>query len=370
MSAVEYIGYIKGDVVSATITATYLKTGSEATAADILFDSAGNAAAKKISVRVSDLTVKGTTSVDNYVLADGLSSYQTSAKILQRPLQSVTWTFDEKTNLPTAAFTVKDGLLASAQNGKTVFSIYAKSDSEYKTPLRTSQMRAGEIYVARVEGYTSNIYRMTDPFANRIYTFAYGKTELPDQTVVTNTLNQGLSLKWKKKKLTVKWGKVEGANGYYVYTKAAGKKYGKAVEVTDATSCTVAAKKTNKKYQAYVQAYRLVNGEKVAIGKSLTVGSGAGSKASLNAVKIKLSKKSVKVAVKKKKTLKATVTFKKNGKKIKKTGKAAKVKFWSTDKTIATVTSKGKIKGVKKGTCYVYVMAENGLKKKIKVTVG
>ena len=37
--------------------------------------------------------------------------------------------------------------------------------------------------------------------------------------------------------------------------------------------------------------------------------------------------------------------------------------------SIATVSSKGVIKGKKKGTCYVYVYAQNGVYKKIKVTV-
>ena len=36
---------------------------------------------------------------------------------------------------------------------------------------------------------------------------------------------------------------------------------------------------------------------------------------------------------------------------------------------VATVTNKGVIKGKKKGTCYIYVYAQNGISKKVKVTV-
>ena len=45
------------------------------------------------------------------------------------------------------------------------------------------------------------------------------------------------------------------------------------------------------------------------------------------------------------------------------------VKYESSNTKVATVTSKGKIKGIKKGTAYVYAYAQNGVAKKIKVTV-
>ena len=44
----------------------------------------------------------------------------------------------------------------------------------------------------------------------------------------------------------------------------------------------------------------------------------------------------------------------------------------STDTSIVKVTGKGtkvKFKGLKKGTCYVYAYAQNGIYKRIKVTV-
>ena len=45
------------------------------------------------------------------------------------------------------------------------------------------------------------------------------------------------------------------------------------------------------------------------------------------------------------------------------------MRYESTNTKVATVSSKGVIKGVKKGTCYVYAYAQNGIAKKIKVTV-
>jgi uncharacterized protein YjdB len=43
--------------------------------------------------------------------------------------------------------------------------------------------------------------------------------------------------------------------------------------------------------------------------------------------------------------------------------------YESTNPQIATVTAKGVIKGKKAGNCYVYAYAQNGVCRKIKVTV-
>ena len=43
--------------------------------------------------------------------------------------------------------------------------------------------------------------------------------------------------------------------------------------------------------------------------------------------------------------------------------------YTSSNKNIATVNSKGKIKAKSKGTCYIYVTAYSGAYAKIKVTV-
>ena len=47
----------------------------------------------------------------------------------------------------------------------------------------------------------------------------------------------------------------------------------------------------------------------------------------------------------------------------------AKFRYKSSDTGIATVDKNGKIKGIKKGTCTIYVYSINGLTKKAKVTV-
>ena len=73
-----------------------------------------------------------------------------------------------------------------------------------------------------------------------------------------------------------------------------------------------------------------------------------------------------KVSLKKGKKTTLKVTAKKSGKNF---AKYRKIAFESGNTKIATVTNKGVIKGKKKGTCYIYVYAQNGISKKVKVTV-
>ena len=75
-----------------------------------------------------------------------------------------------------------------------------------------------------------------------------------------------------------------------------------------------------------------------------------------------------KVTVKKGKTVTVKNLVTKASKKLK-LKKHRKVMYESSNRKIATVTSKGKIKGIKKGSCYIYAYAQNGISKRIKVTV-
>jgi uncharacterized protein YjdB len=50
-------------------------------------------------------------------------------------------------------------------------------------------------------------------------------------------------------------------------------------------------------------------------------------------------------------------------------GHAPKLRYISSDETIATVNSRGKIKAHKKGNCHIYVYAVNGMYKIVTVKV-
>ena len=84
--------------------------------------------------------------------------------------------------------------------------------------------------------------------------------------------------------------------------------------------------------------------------------------------KVTTKAKKNKVSIKAKKTFKLRAKAVAKSKKLK-VKKHRGIKYESSNPTVATVNAKGVIKGVKKGTCYVYAYAQNGVAAKIKVTV-
>ena len=85
------------------------------------------------------------------------------------------------------------------------------------------------------------------------------------------------------------------------------------------------------------------------------------------AKKIKLNKKSYSLEVSAKAKIKAVLLKRENKKKIK--AESEKLRFYSTDNTVAEVNANGTITAKGAGTCYIYVVAGNGISQKIKVTV-
>ncbi len=374
LSEVTFDGKIKGDVLGIKVTGNYVVTNKEATAKDVLYDNNKNIIDKKVVLDIEAIIAGDeNTNAENYILAESGQQEDAQAKILPIVLNKVEWSFDEKTQLPSATFTRKNGIIeADVERNSAEISIYSKDDTAFAKAVSKENMAPGDIYVARVEGYTSTNYIISNKFENPVFTFAFGtkNTATPEQKAVgAIALNAGLSLKWKKGNLTFKWGKVDGADGYLVYTREGNKKYGKGVKVKGKTSYTIKAKSKKKIYKAYVKAYKIVKGKKVVIGKSLKLSCAGSGIQGYNPSKLKVAKKSITVVVKNTAAIKATVTVKKGKKAIKKKGKAASLRYWSTDSSVAAVATNGTIMGMKTGTCYVYVIARNGLKKKIKVTV-
>ena len=68
------------------------------------------------------------------------------------------------------------------------------------------------------------------------------------------------------------------------------------------------------------------------------------------------------------KTVKISVSQKKAAKDLKLKNYRS-VRFESSDSSIASVTGKGTVKGKKKGSCSIYIYAQNGAVKKLKVSV-
>lgn len=160
---------------------------------------------------------------------------------------------------------------------------------------------------------------------------------------------------------------MKGASGYLVYGAQCGKKMKLLKEFPASGKSYKATKLSKGKYYKYmVVAYKVIYNEKRTIATSVSV------HACTNGAKFKvpsgisISKKNV--AVKRGKTSTLKPKLKTKGKGAFKTH-IAKFRYESSNPAVATVTKKGKVKGIKKGSCYIYVYAQNGIYKQVKVTV-
>ena len=173
-----------------------------------------------------------------------------------------------------------------------------------------------------------------------------------------------------KNSIKVKWAKVKNAKKYVVYANVCGKTKLKKVKTT--TSRTYTLKKVNKntlkkgKYYKFMVVALDKNNKVLTTSKIVHIATKGGK--FTNAKSITTKAKKNKVTIKKGKTFKLGVKIKMESSKLK-TKNHRKTVYESSNKKIATVSTKGVIKAKKKGTCYVYVYAQNGVYKKIKVTV-
>ncbi len=188
-----------------------------------------------------------------------------------------------------------------------------------------------------------------------------------------NSFMSGLKLKWKKDGLGVKWDKTEGASKYEVYATYCGKKFSKkATKKTSSNKVTI--KKIKKKdidltknVKVYVKAY---DSEGKEIGETITAHFvGKGNPKFTNPKNIKLSTKSITVDKGQSSKIKASVKREDSKKKLLKEGHDAKLRYASSDISVATVDKNGNVTGVEPGNCTVYVYAVSGIAKKVSVTV-
>lgn len=186
--------------------------------------------------------------------------------------------------------------------------------------------------------------------------------------------------KSSKNSITLKWVKQSGADGYLIYSNQCnqgGKKYRykltKTIKGKNKTTWTQKKRKKGKYYKYMVVAYKLFNGHKVTIAAAPTIHSvtKGGKRGMAKAVSIKKlgnKKKRTKITLKARKTAKIKAVEIRADKK-KKIMKHRKLAYESSNVKVAKVTGSGKIKAVKKGKCKIWVYAQNGVYKEIKVTV-
>ena len=176
-----------------------------------------------------------------------------------------------------------------------------------------------------------------------------------------------LTAKADKTSQTLSYKKAANVDGYLIYGGRCG---GEMIKLADlsakTTSYTVKKLKKGANYKYQVKAYRIIDGEQVVVMTSKIIHSITESKTYANPTKVTTDVASVKLKVGKSKTVTGLVVLPKGKKLMKHT---ATIRYESSNKQVATVNSKGKIKAKAEGTCYIYAYAQNGVYKRIKVTV-
>ena len=178
--------------------------------------------------------------------------------------------------------------------------------------------------------------------------------------------------------LSVAWSKVPGADGYDVYFSQCSHDGKRAVvrrvatlEGAGATSWTTAGLKAHKAYKVRIRAYAMEGDEKVYVRSSplLHLYTAGGTAKFTNAKGVKVNRKKVKLSKGKTFRLKAKVRKLDKSKRLMPKSHAARVRYLSSDTSVATVSPKGKVRARSKGECTVYVYAHSGIYKKVRVTV-
>ena len=125
--------------------------------------------------------------------------------------------------------------------------------------------------------------------------------------------------------------------------------------------------KTDRAYKYYIAAYKMEDGKKQYIAKSPNIHVAMKYEKRTNVKKITVNKAKVTLRPKNKFQIRAKTVLWNKKKKVLKHVEA--LRYYTENKKVATVSKKGKITAKGKGTCTVYVIANNGVAKKIKVKV-
>ena len=169
----------------------------------------------------------------------------------------------------------------------------------------------------------------------------------------------------------LKWNAVPEADGYVIYwNKCGSKKAFKQVKEIESGKTLTWTHKNLKKgswNRYYVKAYKVIDGKKSFIKTSNKIHLVTKGGKYTNVKKLKASVSSVTLKKGKTKALKIKQTYAEKNKKP--TLHMRPLTYTTSDKTVATVTSKGVIKAKGKGSCYIYITGYSGVYTRVKVTV-
>ena len=169
-----------------------------------------------------------------------------------------------------------------------------------------------------------------------------------------------------KNSVKITYNKVEDAEGYVIYGAPCGNKY-KKLGTSTSLSFTHSNLPKDTRYKYYVVAYKKVDGKVVSLGKTpkihiTTVSSKYTNTKSISLEEEALISKTGDVSV-----ISAKVNKVSTSKKL--LLHVAKLRYYSTDSSIAEVDEKGNITSKKLGTCDIYLLTNDGILTKLSITV-
>ena len=276
--------------------------------------------------------------------------------------KNITVTADNKNKIagkadPVLTYTVKGLVGKDTLSGITVKRKAGKKVGNY--PITVSQ----------AVGSNPN-YRIT--FRKGIFTI-----EQADQSKLSGKAVYRLKLpvffatgKAQKNSIVVSWKKYTGAAGYDVFWRYCDGsiKYKKAGTVKNGKlSMTHKNLKSNREYKYFVAAYKMVKGRKIYIAKSNGMHVAMKQARTTNAVSIKVNRTTVILKAGKTFRLKCQLTGENRKKKL--LSHLSSYRYYTTSSKIATVSQNGVIRANAKGSCSIYVLANNGVYKKVTVKV-
>lgn len=337
-----FAGAVKGDSLTVSAEGTF----------------ADSNAAKGKTVTITK-PVLGGGSAGDYILAD--NGQQTSTKADISP-KNITVTADNKNKIAGKA----DPVLTYTAKG-----LVGKDTLSGITVRRKAGEKAGiyPITVSQASGSNLN-YRIT--FRKGIFTI-----EQADQSKLSGKAVYRLKLpiffatgKAQKNSIVVSWRKYPGAAGYDVfwcycdgsinYKKAGTVKNGKL-------SMTHKNLRSNREYKYFVAAYKMVKGRKIYIAKSNEMHVAMKQARTTNAVSIKVNRTTVILKPGKTFRLKCQLTGENRKKKL--LSHSSPYRYYTTNSKIATVSQNGVIRAKAKGSCSIYILASNGVYKRVTVKV-
>lgn len=283
------------------------------------------------------------------------------AKITQKEVEKIDYSVDTENSLFGTVECPNDARVGDSITIKAIPSVGYSFDGWYN----------GSDVVSYDNPYT---FTVTKKGVNLKAHFKWDEAKTDDDIAQTGEKDKNLKEftlvgKSKDNTLELTWPNVGDDMTYEVYLSVCdgGDNYEK-VGTTTTNSCVIDNLDNDKAYKGFVLAYNYVDDAKLYTAKAISVHVAMPEQPTLTNAK-SVSVKEDKVTIKKGKSAKISASIKPDDSKKELVSHVAEFRYLSSDPKVATVDKNGKIVGVKKGKCSVFVIANNGVNKKISVTV-